>query len=104
MNDAKLWIGTTFIVGYYATLWAIGFNKIPAGNIELIKDGMLQLGPPVGIIIGALFRSDKVDEIRATNTGKMADAMNAQATSSPTATGRVDDPVHFTDDGTEADR
>lgn len=68
MNDPKLILGALFIACYYGTLWVIGFRLMPPDNVGLIKDAMLQLGPPIGIIIGALFRTDRLDEKRAETT------------------------------------
>lgn len=66
--DTKLLIGTLFIIGYYAVVFRISQHDIPAPNLDLIKDAMLQLGPPVGVIVGALFRSDRSDEQKSLNT------------------------------------
>lgn len=80
MNDARMWIGALFIFGYYAVVVILAFVGVPDKNANLINNAMLQLGPPVGLIIGALFRTDKTDETRAANTGKALDAINtAQA-------------------------
>lgn len=95
MKDPRIILGGGFILFYYASLWVIGFRIMPDANVALIKDAMLQLGPPVGIIIGALFRSDRADELRAENTGKGFDAIAAQVqANNEAATGKPDDPVH----------
>lgn len=77
MTDARVWIGALFILGYYAVVILLTFVGVPEKNGNLINNAMLQLGPPVGLIIGALFRTDKTDETRASNTGKALDAINA---------------------------
>lgn len=79
MTDPRMWIGALFIVGYYAVIVILAFVGIPEKNGNLINNAMLQLGPPVGVIIAALFRTDKTDEKRADNTGKALDAITASA-------------------------
>lgn len=87
MNDARMWIGALFIFGYYVIVIVLAFQGVPEKNGNLINNALLQLGPPVGLIIGALFRTDKTDETRAANTGKALDAINtAQAANAPPVT------------------
>lgn len=87
MSDARMWIGALFIFGYYAVVVILAFVGVPDKNANLINNAMLQLGPPVGLIIGALFRTDKADETRAVNTGKALDAITtAQAANAPPTT------------------
>ena len=86
--DPRMAIGALFIVGYYGTIWLLGFSQLPAPNVPLIKDALLQLGPPVGAIIYALFRSDRADEQRAATTATAFEAVKAAAqagTTSPDA-------------------
>ena len=83
MKDARLGLGLLFIICYYATLWVIGFREMPEANVGLIKDALLQLGPPVGVIVGALFRTDSNDERRTENTRAAFDAITAAANSTP---------------------
>lgn len=97
MMDARLAIGALFIVGYYASIWIVGFKPMPVENVALIKDAMLQLGPPVGVIVGALFRSDRNDEKRTENTKAAFDAIAATANNVPTAP----QPVKVVNDTTE---
>lgn len=85
MKDTRLIIGAGFIALYYASLWVIGFRAMPPANVALIKDAMLQLGPPIGIIIGALFRSDALDEKRAETTRAAFDAVTATAQAATTS-------------------
>jgi hypothetical protein len=81
-----MWIGALFIFGYYSVVVVLAFHGVPETNGNLINNAMLQLGPPVGLIIGALFRTDKTDEKRAENTGKALDAINAAQGSSGSTT------------------
>ena len=93
--DVRMLVGTLFFVGYYVLLWRLmSVRGIPADNVGLIKDAMLVLGPIVGVIAQALFRSDVKDEIATQNTGefarasaKQAEATIAAAATSPASTG-----------------
>lgn len=77
--DYRMLIGAFFIIGYYAVVFLLATNDIPARNSDLIENAMLQLGPPVGAIIYALFRTDKADETRAENTAAAFRAVEAAA-------------------------
>lgn len=92
-HDPRTWIGVLFIGGYYAVTITLIFIDTPEKNGNLLNNMMLQLGPPVGMIIGALFRTDRTDEKRAENTGKVMDAMaeQARATQAAAAVGAIPD-------------
>jgi hypothetical protein len=103
--DVKAFIGLLFLTGYYVMVWRFQTKTLPPTNLALIRDAMLTLGPPVGIIVGALFRSDVRDEIATQNSGKFADAVKEQAVATQAAvaapaggedaaTGKKGDPVH----------
>lgn len=88
--DVKSFIGLLFLLGYYAMVWQFSKRALPTENLDLIRDAMLTLGPPVGAIVNSLFRSDIRDEIQAGNTregframGKQADATKAAAEGTP---------------------
>lgn len=68
MSDPRIIIGLIFILGYYGTIWTIGFRLMPEANLSLVKDAMLQIGPAIGVIVGALFRQSTLDEKREDNT------------------------------------
>lgn len=81
--DTRVIVGTLFFAGYYALLWRfMSVRGVPTENIALVKDAMLILGPVIGAIGQALFRTDVKDEIATRNTGEAfrASAMQAEAT------------------------
>lgn len=86
-RDIRQFIGFAFLAGYYAVVLYFIAKPVPTSNVGLIRDAMLTLGPPVGLIVGAMFRSDAREEQATVNTGKFADAFKAtaEATSSPAA-------------------
>lgn len=91
--DHRLVIGFLFITGYYGTLWVIGFStNIPAANLGLIKDGLLQLGPPVGAIIFSLFRNGALDEKREENTAAAFMALSAPPSTEPQSVKVINTP------------
>lgn len=92
--DWRTFIGFGFFVGYYVVVFMLIGREVPAPNSGLIRDALLVLGPPVGVIVGAMFRSDVKDEIAAQNTGegfralgKQADATKAAAETIPAEKG-----------------
>lgn len=94
LRDIRQFIGFAFLAGYYVLVWQFAMRSIPAENLDLIRDAMLTLGPPVGLIVGAMFRSDARDEQATRNTGIALDAARtgAQAAlaSSTTENGKPD--------------
>ena len=79
-TDYRIGLGVLFFVGYYLLVFAIlRSGALPEGNGALVRDAMLVLGPVVGAIGQALFRTDKRDEIAANNTGEAFRAQRAQA-------------------------
>lgn len=78
-RDIRQFIGFMFLAGYYALVFAFLLKEVPAGNKELVNACLLTLGPPVGIIVGAMFRTDKREEIATDNTGAAFRAIEATA-------------------------
>ncbi len=79
-RDTRMLVGTLFFVGYYTlVIRLMSARDIPADNVTLVKDAMLVLGPVVGMIAQALFRTDVRDEISTQNTGEFARATTRQA-------------------------
>lgn len=81
-RDIRQFIGFAFLAGYYAMVWRFSINAIPGENKDLIRDAMLTLGPPVGLIVGAMFRSDAKEDRATENTARAFSAIEAAAKSS----------------------
>lgn len=77
--DWRMFIGFAFFAGYYLVVFRLIGNEVPTANADLVRDALLVLGPPVGVIVGAMFRSDVKDEIAAQNTGEGFRAIGKQA-------------------------
>lgn len=77
--DGKLILGALFFLGYYALVSTFAFRDVPASNVGLLRDAMLVLGPPVGAIVNAIWRSDRRDEMQAQNTNEGFRAVREQA-------------------------
>ena len=107
--DGKLILGALFFLGYYALVFGFAFRDVPAANVGLLRDAMLVLGPPVGAIANAIWRTDRRDEEAARNTGEGFRALQEQAKATTAAAlagtsdtlnagdrpaGTADDPVH----------
>lgn len=97
-RDTRQLIGVLFFAGYYALIWRMmSARDIPPDNLTLIKDAMLILGPVIGAIGQALFRTDAKDEMSTQNTGefarattRQAEATIAAASTTPTSTAAAD--------------
>lgn len=77
--DVRMFVGFSFLAGYYIMVLRFMDAIIPEQNIPLVRDAMLVLGPAVGLIVGAMFRTDVRDEQATANSGKFADAVKEQA-------------------------
>lgn len=78
-RDIRQLIGFAFMAGYYLMVWSFARSAVPGANKDLIRDAMLTLGPAVGLIVGAMFRSDAKEEQAAVNTGEAFRAVTAAA-------------------------
>jgi len=79
LRDIRQFIGFAFLAGYYWMVYQFSQRALPVENLDLIRDAMLTLGPPVGLIVGAMFRSDARDEQATRNTGIALDAARTGA-------------------------
>lgn len=93
-RDNRMLVGLLFFVGYYAlvTMLMVG-RELPPGNETQVKDAMLVLGPVVGVIAQALFRTDVKDEIATQNTGEFARAITRQAEATTAAAATMPAPI-----------
>jgi hypothetical protein len=78
-SELRLFIGLAFLAGYYWMVHRFISAVIPNGNVPLVRDAMLVLGPAVGLIVGALFRSDARDEQAAAGQREATRAMREVA-------------------------
>ncbi len=81
LRDIRQFIGFAFLFGYFVMVGKFMYMDVPPANIDLVRDSMLTLGPPVGLIVGAMFRSDAREEQAAANTGAAFRAVTAAVTS-----------------------
>lgn len=75
--DTRFLIGGLFLFGYYSIFYALTQFVLPAENVALVRDMLLILGPAVGAIVGAIFRSERRDDQATANTGKALDTIEA---------------------------
>lgn len=64
--DGKIVLAGFLIVGYYALVLTVVVGT-PAGDLTpvragVVRDALLTLGPPIGLVFGALFRSTAAEE------------------------------------------
>ena len=91
-RDSKLLTAVMFFMGYYILIFTMLKVVIPSENAPLVRDALLVLGPVIGAIGQAIFRSDLKDEIATQNTGEAfranraaSEATKAAADSIPNA-------------------
>lgn len=84
-RDIRQFIGFFFLLGYYVLVYQFTLGELPDKNVDLVRDAMLTLGPPIGIIIGAMFRSDAREEQATANTGIAFEAVKAAANAGSTS-------------------
>lgn len=97
--DVRAFIGMLFLAGYYWMVWQFSQRALPQENLDLIRDAMLTLGPPVGLIVGSMFRNDIRDQQMTENTGRAFEAVTAAAKAG--STGAADENVIRTGDEVE---
>lgn len=90
--DTRMLVGVLFFLGYYVLVYQLLIKIVPEPNAPLVRDAMLVLGPVVGAIGQALFRSDVRDEIQASNTGEGFRAMRSQAEATKAAAEGIPPP------------
>lgn len=78
-RDSRMLVGVLFFSGYYLLVYQLLHHIIPAQNAALVRDAMLVLGPVIGAIGQALFRTDVRDEIATNNTGEAFRGFKASA-------------------------
>jgi hypothetical protein len=86
VRDIRQFIGFAFLAGYYWMVWQFANRAVPAANLDLIRDAMLTLGPPVGLIVGAMFRADARDDQATANTAEAFRTIRAAQEASATVT------------------
>jgi hypothetical protein len=86
-RDIRQFIGFAFLSGYYVMVYQFTLGELPEKNVDLVRDAMLTLGPPIGIIIGAMFRSDAREEQATANTARAFQAIEATAKASTSTDG-----------------
>lgn len=66
--DGKIVLAGMLIIGYYALVMIVVVGT-PAGDLTpvragVVRDALLTLGPPIGLVFGALFRNTAAEERR----------------------------------------
>lgn len=78
--DTRQLVAVLFFAGYYTlVVMLMRGRELNPTNGALVKDAMLILGPVIGLIGQAIFRSDAKDELATANTAEAFRAQRAQA-------------------------
>lgn len=91
--DGKLVLAGIFIVGYYTLviLMVVLGNDLAQSKAGIVRDAMLTLGPPIGLIFGALFRVTGAEERRdILRSTELQTAITTPSTVSPDVSSAVE--------------
>ena len=91
--DVKLFLAGGFFFGYYALVWKLldRTEPMPADVAQLVRDALLVLGPPIGVIVGSIYRTTNADERSAARAplsrarGRPAQCRSVRSSSSSSA-------------------
>lgn len=78
MNGSKDWLserilfGLLIIAGYFSITALAVFLPIPPEARQTAKDALLVVGPLLGVIVNAIWRTDKVDKQAADTAAVLA--------------------------------
>lgn len=73
----RILFGSLIIVGYL--LVCVVGACLPGADKSVVHDAMLGLGPIVGLIAAAIWKSDKADKQNATTMATLANTVAAQS-------------------------
>lgn len=84
----RIWFGTLLILGFLLMGFSAAFflNNSPAA-IQLLRDMALVIGPLLGVIVNATWKTDKIDGVNANTAavlaGKSPDLSTATVVAAP---------------------
>ena len=82
----RILFGLLFIVGYLAIIVISMFLSMTPDQRSMAHDGLLVLGPIVGAIAAAIWRTDKTDKQAAESITGLTAAVNTAMTLPPAPT------------------
>jgi hypothetical protein len=102
--DGKLVLAGILIIGYYLLVIII-VRGTPAGDLTasraaVVHDALLTLGPPIGLVFGALFRSTGAEERNAAlRSNELTTAIQTPSVVAGAANGTNEDTAGAVEDG-----
>lgn len=78
-TDNRMLLAGLLFLGYYTLIFVLLKYAIPEKNEPLVRDALLVLGPVIGGIGVAIFRTDLRDELQTQNTGEGFRALRSSA-------------------------
>lgn len=79
----RMVFGLLIIGGYLGCMAALSAFKLPAPNLNLISQGVGSLGTAVGVIVAAIWKTDKTDKQAAESIASLSATVASQASPSP---------------------
>jgi hypothetical protein len=77
----RILFGTLIIVSYLAVCLVGSVGQLTPAGESVVHDAMLGLGPIVGLIAAAIWKSDKADKQNASTMASLASTVAAQTPS-----------------------
>lgn len=77
----RMVFGLLIIGGYLGCMGALTMFHLPAANLNLISQGVGALGTAVGVIVAAIWKTDKSDRQNADTVSTLASVVASQSQS-----------------------
>lgn len=89
----RMVFGFMLITGYFATVWFVGFFPMPDNARQVMRDALLTVGPILGIIANAIWKTDKTDKDNASTIRTLSEKVSSQQSDGGYATVTVSAPL-----------
>ena len=78
-RDFKAGLAITLVLGFIGLIAMMILIEIPGENVKSVDGAVAALGVAVGVAVQAMLRNSHADDLKAENTGRAFDAINAVA-------------------------
>lgn len=75
----RILFGLLIIGGYLGCMGALTLAHLPPANLQLISQGVGALGTAVGVIVAAIWKTDKSEKQNAATMASLASTVAAQS-------------------------
>lgn len=89
----RMVFGFMLITGYFATVWFVGLAPMSNEARQVMRDALLTVGPILGIIANAIWKTDKTDKDNASTIRTLSEKVGGQQADAGYATLTVSTPM-----------